>query len=50
MMGDNRDDSDDGRTWGFVPEENLRGKAMVVWMSWDAKNHRIRWHRIGDSL
>lgn len=36
MMGDNRDGSDDSRYWGFVPEENIVGRAFLVWMNYDA--------------
>jgi signal peptidase I len=50
MMGDNRDDSDDSRGWGFVPEGNLIGKAFGIWMSWDSEKTGIRWGRIGKKI
>lgn len=47
VMGDNRDNSADSREWGFVPEANIKGKAMFVWLSIDKDHGGIRWREFG---
>ncbi|MEW5737200.1 MAG: signal peptidase I [Thermodesulfobacteriota bacterium] len=48
MMGDNRDNSSDSREWGFVDFADIRGKALVIYWSWD--HWKPRWSRIANIL
>jgi signal peptidase I len=47
VMGDNRDRSLDSRFWGFVPLEDVRGKAFIIYWSWDSQETTVRWRRFG---
>lgn len=50
VLGDNRDQSLDSRNWNFVPEDNLVGRAVRVWMHWDCSRGCVVWNRIGQRI
>lgn len=50
VMGDNRDNSHDSRFWGFVDLKAVKGKAFMLYWSWNKENFSVRWRRIGDII
>jgi signal peptidase I len=50
VMGDNRDHSYDSRFWGFVDLDAVKGKAFMIYWSWDREDFDVRWSRIGDMI
>ncbi|MGD8837760.1 MAG: signal peptidase I [Desulfobacteraceae bacterium] len=51
VMGDNRDSSNDSRFWGFVDKSAVKGRAFIIYWSWNKdKKIGVRWDRLGDLI
>ncbi|MCK5545172.1 MAG: signal peptidase I [Desulfobulbaceae bacterium] len=50
VMGDNRDNSHDSRFWKFVDMDAVKGKAFIMYWSWNREDFSVRWNRIGDMI
>jgi len=46
VLGDNRDNSNDSRSWGMVPFDNIKGRASIIWWS-NRRPHGFQWDRVG---
>jgi signal peptidase I len=47
VMGDNRDHSLDSRYWGFVDLNKIKGRAFLIYWSWNGEESDVRWNRLG---
>ena len=50
VLGDNRDHSYDSRFWGFVDLRKVKGRAFIIYWSWDKEEFGVRWKRLGKLL
>jgi len=50
VMGDNRDNSDDSRIWGFLPESYIKGKALFIYFSVGDSFGDVQWSRLGNKV
>jgi signal peptidase I len=50
VMGDNRDESNDSRFWQFADVSAVKGKAFIIYWSWNRKDLDVRWKRLGNLL
>ena len=50
VMGDNRDRSYDSRYWGYVNLDDVKGRAFLIYWSWDGMERWVRWERIGSLI
>lgn len=46
VLDDNRDNANDSRYWGFLPESHIIGKPSFIWFSFDKQRKKVRWNRI----
>jgi signal peptidase I len=50
MMGDNRDNSQDSRYWGFLPRANIKGKALLIYWSYEAERNDYQGEGLGSTV